>query len=312
MSQNLLGDLLLADVVAINMGVSLVLASLASDEWLRDADSAWSDAVRARSGQVCRVGTVVTLLGLVGAVWLQAAVMGEASLLEAGPTAWVLLRETHFGQVALAGMVAWCVVTVISWRVKPRGRARLGIIGLGLTALVWSRSAVGHAGSRGDLSFDVANDGAHLLAACLWVGIVLFAASVRLPAIGASVQQRLDATQWVAALSRAATVALLVVVLTGSFKVWRSGTSLMALASSDYGVALGSKLALVVVAAGLGGFNRFRILPALFHDLRADDGTGELQPWHRRLRTVLRLEALVLLLVLVAAAVLAGTEPLSS
>jgi putative copper resistance protein D len=309
MAQNLLGALMLADVVAINMGVSLTPGSLASDEWLRDADSAWSDSVRARSGQVCRVGTVVTLLGLIGAVWLQAAVMDEASLLEAGPTAWVLLRETHFGHVALAGMVAWCVVTVASWRVEPHRRARLGLIGLGLAALVWSRSAVGHAGSQGDLSFDVANDGAHLVAACLWVGMVLFAASVRLPAIGAPAQQRLDATRWVAALSSTATVALLVVVLTGSFKVWRSGTSLTALVSSDYGVVLGSKLALVALAAALGAFNRFRVLPALFVDLRADIGTAAPRPWRHHLKTVLRVEALVLLLVLVAAAVLAGTEP---
>lgn len=309
MAQNLLGALMLGDVVAINMGVSLVLGSLASDEWLRDADSPWSDAVRARGTAVRRSGTAVTLLGLVCAVWLQAAVMGEAPLLEAGPTAWVLLRDTHFGHVALAGMVAWCVVAAASWRVATHGRARFGLIGSGLAALVWSRSAVGHAGSQGDLSFDVANDGAHLVAAFLWVGLVLFAASVRLPAIGASMQQRLDATQWVAALSSTATVALLVVVLTGSFKVWRSGASLTALVSSEYGVALGSKLALVAVAAGLGGLNRFRILPALFVDLRADIGDAAPRPWRQHLKTVLRVEALVLLLVLVAAAVLAGTEP---
>jgi putative copper resistance protein D len=312
MTQNLLGNLLLADVVAINLGLSLVLGSLASSVWLRDADSSWSDAVRTRSGRVRRAGTVVMLLGLIGAVWLQAAVIGEAPLLEAGPTAWVLLRETHFGHVALAGMVAGCVVVAASWRAEPHGHARLGLIGLGLAALVWSRSAVAHAGSQGDFSFDVANDGAHLLAACLWVGMVLFAAAVRLPAIGASVQQRLDATQWVASLSSTATVALVVIVLTGSFKIWRNGTSLTALGSSDYGVALGGKLALVALSAALGGFNRFRILPALFVDLRADIGDAAPRPWHRRLKTVLHLEALVLLLVLVAAAVLAGAEPPSS
>jgi putative copper resistance protein D len=126
------------------------------------------------------------------------------------------------------------------------------------------------------------------------------------------VTQRLDATQWVASLSSTATVALVVVVLTGSFKIWRNGTSLTALGSSDYGVALGSKLALVALAAALGGFNRFRILPALFVDLRADIGDAAPRPWRRRLKTVLHLEALVLLLVLVAAAVLAGAEPPSS
>lgn len=309
MAQDLLGALMLGDVVAINTGVSMVLGSLASDEWLRDADSPWSDAVRARGTAVRRYGTAVTLLGLVCAVWLQAAVMREAPLLDAGPTAWVLLRDTHFGHVALAGMVAWCVFTAASWRVAPHGHARLGLVGLGLAALVWSRSAVAHASSQGDFSLDIANDGAHLLAACLWVGMVLFAASVRLPAIGAPVQQRFDATQWVAALSSTATVALVVVVLTGSFKIWRNGTSLTALVSSDYGVALGSKLALVALAAALGGFNRFRILPALFADLHADIGAAAPRPWRRRLTTVLRLEALVLLLALVAAAVLAGTEP---
>lgn len=309
MAQTLLGALMLADVVAINMGVSLALGSLASDEWLRNADSPWSDAVRTRGTAVRRVGTAVTLLGLICAVWLQAAVMREAPLLEAGPTAWVLLRDTHFGHVALAGMVSWCVLTAASWRAAPHERARLGFIGLGLAVLVWSRSAVAHAGSQGDFSFDVANDGAHLLAACLWVGIVLFAASVRLRAIGVPVQQRIDATQWVAALSSTATVALVVVVLTGSYKIWRNGTSVTALVTSDYGMALGSKLALVALAAALGGFNRFRILPALFVDLRADVGDAVPRPWRRRLKTVLCIEALALLLVLVAAAVLAGTEP---
>jgi putative copper resistance protein D len=309
MTQSLLGDLLLADVVAINAGISLVLGSLASDHWLRDAASPWSAANRARGTVARRVGLVLTSLGLIFAIWFQAALMGDVPVLQAGSTAQVLLRDTHFGHVALAGMVAWCVVTVASWRVEPHGRVRLGLIGLGLATLVWSRSAVGHAGSQGDLSFDVANDGAHLLAACLWVGMVVFAASVQLPAVGAQVQQRFDATQWVASLSSTATVALVIVVLTGSFKIWTNGTSLTALVSSDYGLALGAKLALVALATALGGFNRCRILPGLFVDLRADVGDAALRPWRHHLKTVLRLEALVLLLVLVAAAGLAGMEP---
>jgi len=79
--------------------------------------------------------------------------------------------------------------------------------------------------------------------------------------------------------------------------------------SSEYGFALGSKLALVAIAAALGGVNRFRVLPALFDGLSADIREAVIRPWRRRLETVLRLEALVLLLVIVAAAVLAGTEP---
>ena len=109
-----------------------------------------------------------------------------------------------------------------------------------------------------------------------------------------------------------ATVVFVVVVGTGIFEVWRTGPSLMALVPSEYGLALGSKVALVAMAAALGRFNRFRVLPALFDDLRAESGDASHRPWRQRLKTVLRFEALVLLVVLVAAAVLAGTEPPSS
>jgi putative copper resistance protein D len=113
----------------------------------------------------------------------------------------------------------------------------------------------------------------------------------------------------VGALSSTATVALVAVLGTGGWKVWRLGTSLTDLVASDHGLVLGSKLGLVALAAGLGGFNRIRVLPGLFDDLRTCGSKAEPGPWRRRLKTVLGFEALVLLLVLVAAAVLARTEP---
>jgi putative copper resistance protein D len=312
MPQDLLGRLLLADVVAVNLGISLSLASLASDEWLCQADSTWSDAARARATLARRAGLVVTALGLVCAVWFQAALMADAPLWRVGTTGWVLLRDTHFGHAAAAGGVSWAVVMGLSWSGERLGRTRRWSAAIGLAALVWSRSVVAHAGSQGDLSLDVALDVAHMFAALVWVGIVLLAVSLRLPALGAPTPHRLDATRWVASLSSTATVALVVVIGTGVFKVWRAGTSVVTLMPSDYGLALGSKVALVAVAAALGGFNRFRVLPSLFGDLQSDVGDALHRPWRKRLETVLRFEALVLLLVLVAAAVLASTEPPSS
>jgi putative copper resistance protein D len=309
MTQSLLGDLLLADVVAINTGFSLVLGSLASTHWLRDAASPWSDAAGVRGAVARRVGLVVTLLGLICAVWFQAALMGDAPLLKAGPTAQVLLRDTHFGHVALAGLVAWCVVATACWNALSLGRSRFWLVGFGLAAFVWSRSAVAHAGSQGDLSVDVCIDAVHLLAACLWVGMVLVAVTFRLPQSSLPRQDRLDATQWVNSLSSTATAALAVIVITGTLKLWRSGYNLTALVASDYGLALGSKVALVTIAAALGGFNRFRVLPRLFDSLRADAGSEVAGSWNHRLRFALRAEALVLFTVLIAAAVLAATEP---
>lgn len=312
MPEDLFGRLLLADVVAINLGIALVLGSLTSDEWLRDADSTWSEAARARARIACRAGLLFTFLGLIFAVWLQAAVMGDAPLWRAGPTAGVLLRDTHFGHAAIAGGVAWAVVMVLSWSGEHRGRALRWSAVTGLAAFLWSRSIVAHAGSQGDFSFDVAVDAAHLFAALLWVGMVLFALSLRLPALEAPTPHRLDATRWVASLSSTATAALVAVVATGAFKVWRTGLSLTVLVPSEYGVALCSKLALVGVAVALGGFNRFRFLPALFGELQSGGADALHRSWRHRLKTVLGFEALVLLLVLVAAAVLASTEPPSS
>lgn len=310
MTQSLFGDLLLADVVAINMGMSLVLGSLASTHWLRDAYSPWSEAACTRSTVARRVGLVVTLIGLICVVWFQAALMGEVPLLQAGSTAQVLLSDTHFGHVALAGLVAWCVTAAASWNAEPLGRVRFGLLGIGLAALVWSRSAASHAGSQGDVSIDVCIDAVHLLAAYLWVGMVFVAATIHLPTISLSKQNRLDATRWVTALSSTATAALVVVVITGSIKIWRATYSLTAFTTSDYGLVLGSKVALVAIAAAMGGFNRFRVLPRLFDGLRADAGSNAMESWVRRLKCVLRAEAIVLFSVLIAAAILAGTETL--
>jgi putative copper resistance protein D len=61
-------------------------------------------------------------------------------------------------------------------------------------------------------------------------------------------------------------------------------------------VLLDAKLALVAIAVALGGFNRFAVMPSLP------------RAWPRFVR-VLRVEAAVLLAVLVAAALLANGEP---
>jgi putative copper resistance protein D len=301
--------LLLTDVAAIHLGVSMVLGSLAGASWVRAADSPWAREVRAQAAAARRSGAVLTLLALVCAVWLQAAIMGDSPILEAGPTAWALLRDTRFGHVAMAGWAAWLVVIAASWRADNIGPVRLVLTAIGLLALIWSRSAVSHAGSQEDLSIDVAIDMVHIAATCLWVGIVLLAASIRWPAIGASAEQRLDAARWVSALSSTATLTLVIVLLSGAFRIWRSGIDVVGVIRSDYGVALYSKLALVAVAVALGGFNRFRVLPGLLGDLRVPKGGDAHRAWHQRLTTVLRIEALVLVMVLLAAAVLAGTEP---
>lgn len=77
--------------------------------------------------------------------------------------------------------------------------------------------------------------------------------------------------------------------------------------ANAYSSVLLSKLSLVAIAAVLGGFNRFFVMPSLLAGWRAPHVGAEQRL--RRFRLVLRIEAIVLLAVLVAAAILSATPP---
>jgi putative copper resistance protein D len=102
---------------------------------------------------------------------------------------------------------------------------------------------------------------------------------------------------FMASLSRAATWALGIIVLTGVFAAWQRLGSPARLVDHPYGVLLSIKLGLVGLAAGLGAFNRFVGFPA------AKSGSGE------RALLVLRVESVVLLGALAVAAMLTMQHP---
>lgn len=245
--------------------------------------------------------------------WLQAASMSEAADLAVGAAAWTLLKDTYLGHAWVAGFVGWSLAAWAAWFADRNGAQiprplRRPLAAAGLAAFVWSRSVVSHAGSQGDWSGHVAADWLHLALVGLWLGIVLVAAATKLPAVEAPKDHGMAAARWVACLSATATVALVGIVLTGAFKTWSSVPSIGALWPSDYGLLLLVKVGLVLVAVALGAYNRFWVLPSLFLDLGSAGG-HESRNWRRHLVLAFKLEAIVLVLVLIAAAALSGTEP---
>jgi len=302
MEQGPLGWLQLLDLVAVQFGLALVLGAWASSRRLGNAGSAWSIRCADWSLTAARAGVVLGFLALGVAIWLQAAVMADVPLGQAGPTVIKLLRDTHYGHVALVGLAAWVAIAPMVWS----GRGHSAML-LGVLVMAWSRSSASHAANGGDSSMDVAVDVVHIMATSLWVGMVLVATRLPLPA--SAMADRLDASRWVQGLSSDATFALMVVVLTGVFKVYRGVPDWALLPGSDYARALFVKLALVAVAVLLGGYNRFRVLPGL-RAVLVERGESSLDPvWTRRFLRVLRIEMMVLLLVVAWAAVLASTEP---
>ncbi|HTP41072.1 MAG TPA: CopD family protein, partial [Nitrospiria bacterium] len=71
---------------------------------------------------------------------------------------------------------------------------------------------------------------------------------------------------------------------------------------SNYGQVVAFKVVLTVVAVGLGGFSRFVVLPAL---RREGNGRTPIEQFRR----AIRVEASVVLLVIMVAAVLTQTPP---
>lgn len=297
------------DTAVLHAGFALALGALASMLWTREASSRWAMAVCRDSRTLFNAGLALSLAASTIGFWLQSARMAEVSLFDALPAAVEMVRATHYGHAWLAGVVALVLVGAAAMRLGfPAHRSAafaLAVVGLGVFA--YTRSIVSHAAAHGDVSAAVAIDCMHLVLACGWAGMVFVGTLVlRRPATLAT--EGLAKASWIERLSSAATFALAGIVATGLWNVWR-GTDGMPgrLVGSAYGTALFVKLALVLVAASLGAFNRFKVLPHLLAALRASpsNASARLATFSR----ALRVESCVLAGVLLAAAFLGSRAP---
>jgi len=311
MDERTLRILAVAAMAVVHLGLALVVGAIASQGWLWRSTADWRDAVVRQALAMRRLGFVFGLVGAVAALWLEAAIMTEQPLMQAGPAVATLLARSHFGHAALVGIVAW--LAAAAWLAPQASRGdealRFGLSLGALAVFIATRSVVSHAGSHGDVTMDVAVDWVHLLLVCTWVGIVIAGARLALPRAGAATVEREAATHWVERMSTTATIALAGIAATGLYKAWRAlepAASLAQFVDSGYGRTLAVKLVLVGIAAVLGGANRFVVLPRLFVELAGAQKGGR---WRRGLVRILRFEAVTLLLVLIAAAVLGNTEP---
>jgi putative copper resistance protein D len=302
MPEGLLRYLILADTVTIQGALALMVASLASVIWLRGHTSSWTLEVLRATRRALVVGAALGCLGAALALWLQSAAMSDQGLAGASNMLPMMLNETHYGQVWIVGAVA--VAFALALSLLPSARVRPLLV-LAVVTFAASRAAVSHAAGDGDFSLQVAIDCMHLLLVSLWVGMVMLGAFVVLDRPVNTSADATAAAAWVSSLSKTATFALVLIGLTGVLKVWWATPSIGKLIASSYGAVLLAKVALVAIAAALGGFNKFRVVPQLLSDLQGSNSNTS--TFQNQLVRVLRIEATVLALVVVAAAVLSST-----
>ncbi|MDK6076024.1 copper resistance D family protein [Massilia varians] len=294
----------------LNLCLAVLVGASAATLWLRSRSSPWANAMLPRLRTALLSGAGAAMLAYVAILWIEAASMAEVPLSEALPSVRAVITGTHFGLAWTIGAAALIVAGAAS-AAGARSRASAATSGLRVGAigvLLYSRSMVSHAGAAGDFTWAVAVDWVHLVLISFWVGEVIVAGLITLRQLpdGAS-GSREDCATYVDALSSSATFALVGIFLTGAISTWRVLESPADLFGNPYGATLLVKVALVLTAAALGGFNRFFVMPSLLYSLRQQGQAARAAS--ARFARVLQLEAILLVAVLIAAAFLTSTSP---
>jgi putative copper resistance protein D len=283
----------------MDVAFAFAIGSVLLERWLafegQPALVAWQ---RARASFV----TATFALVLADALWLvyQAASMSALPLIHAIGAIPTVLGQTHVGR-------AWCItfggaVLALATALTSRG-GRAGQAAFGVAAIITAlgKASIGHAADAGPWSSAVAVQALHLLATGLWGGVTLAAGLVVLPALDTSTTRGV-LIRVAGRVSYVAGMALIVVIATGLFNAQRGlGGSLAPLTESGWGHVLTLKGVLVLLAVLLGALNRGSALPRLRRTASTTDA--------HTFNNVLHLEALVMIGVFIAAAVLAHMAP---
>ena len=237
--------------------------------WMqRDLITAVADASR-------RFGESALILLLIAAV---VRVYGEARSLSepGGPTnvasLRALLAESSWGHGWMIG-AAGVVIAAIGFAWARRALVGWGVASAGAVAIASGAALTGHAAATHPVALSVLDDLLHVLAVSAWLGTLLVAAIVALPALrrARSREQQGDSIGApLATLARAfhpvALTCASVAVLTGLLSAWLRLPGLSSLWGTMYGQALVLKVALVIVVVAVGAYNWRRMLPALGND----------------------------------------------
>ncbi len=238
---------------------------------------------------------------------MRAAEMGRQTLLGAVPLVPRVLAASHYGSVwkvrAAAVVVLWLWVL---WRGTGMGAAAVMLVAM--LAIGWTYSATGHASAWGDFSLAQLIDGMHVACTAVWVGGLLVLATAARP-LFLTVHDRAYALETAERLSRLAGLALLGVVLTGTYNAVTQIGFLSALWETAYGRLLLLKLAGVLGMVGLGAWNRYRGLRGLRDWAACSSAPRMVRSAGERFLRIATLESFLAVWVLGCTAVLSGAVP---
>lgn len=277
----------------LNIAFSLMLGLLSARHWLTDAEGGWGGALRQRLEGLWRPAGLACLAGQFAALWSAAAAMAGVAPAAAGPALLTMLGATAFGKAGLLGL-ACAAAMAAGGAALMRGAAGRGAALVLLALFALARAANSHAAEQGLASLGLLVEWIHLMCVALWLGAVCIGAWLVMR------DKRHAPVRYMERLSAAASLAIAGIVATGIYNSWHGLGSPAQALGNPYGTALIVKVTLVLLAAAMGGYNKFVAFP------QAQEGN---QAALLRARLVLQVESLVLAGAMLAAAVLVAQQP---
>jgi len=285
---------------AVHIGSCLVLLAIYAVRLLIERPAVESVGQARGLAGLCLAGAAVS-----GFLWFWVAVAGMSGsgMLESlSPQLFrMVIEQTPPGHVWAFRVGAGALLVVVLC--IPRGAWRWRLGGALAAVIVGSLAWLGHAGAGEDgrLSWMLAGDILHLLAAGLWpAGLAPFALLLRRRIKAGELAAARIAVRRFSAMSLA-TVAVL--AASGMVNAWFLVGSFHALVESDYGRLLVAKLALFFIALAFGGWN------LLVHKPRIETTTGALHSIERKVWLEAALGALIVVVVAIMGTLPPGAHP---
>jgi putative copper export protein len=219
---------------------------------------------------------------------------GIVSALGATPT---VLALTKFGRLWIARFVMLGLALLISGAGGRGATITRAVLALGVAL---TTSLTGHAADWGDLSWSVAIDWIHVVAATTWTGGLIGLTLIMFTQEGEWTDGVLGAAA--RRFSRLAGWCLLTVVVSGTYSTWLQVRQLSSMWTTAYGRILGAKLLVALVLASCGAINRYRVLPRLVSGATVSTAASGF-------RAYVGLEALLAVVVFACTAVLIDVAP---
>ncbi len=183
----------------------------------------------------------------------------------------------------------------------PPDRMSGWLLGGGALVALAGPSVVGHSRSFFPSPLLITADVLHVTAGAVWLGGLIGLVLTMRALAGREVL----AARTLARFSTLAGGVLLAVAATGTFLAWRIVGSWSGLVETAYGWLLLTKVAIALIVAGLGGWNRWRTLPAV----RSAAGFGDRERASAAVTRTVRVEAVLLVVLLGVTGFLVNQSP---